>query len=110
MEDILNIPFEISEIPEELFVSAKEAYNSLYCLKVKKAPGPDGISNMIVKLFAFEFAPVIAVFIMHPYSTVIYHLSLKVKLLLHFPSKAGPHQAHIIGLAGGKCDGRFYFN
>jgi hypothetical protein len=37
-----------------------EAYNYLRSLKVRKAPGPDGIPNIVLKQFAFELAPVIA--------------------------------------------------
>ena len=40
--------------------STGEVYKSLCSLKTGKAPGPDGIPNVILKTFAFELAPVIA--------------------------------------------------
>lgn len=58
MENIASIAVE--NIPDELFVTTGEAYNSLRSLKVKKSPGPDGIPNIVLKRFAFEFAPIIA--------------------------------------------------
>ena len=57
-EDVSNIT--VQNIPDELFVTNWEAYNSLRGLKIKKAPGPDGIPNVALKQFAFELAPVIA--------------------------------------------------
>ena len=59
-QNILDIPVERSEIPEELFVSTVEAYKALRRVKVGKAPGPDGIPNIVLKTFAFQLAPVIA--------------------------------------------------
>ena len=38
----------------------REAYIALRQTKVKKAPGPDGIPNIVLKEFAFELAPLIA--------------------------------------------------
>ena len=45
---------------DDLLVSTGEAYESLRSLNTRKAPGPDGIPNQILKEFAFELAPVIA--------------------------------------------------
>ena len=50
----------IEAIPPDLFVTVREAYIALRQTKVKKAPGPDGIHNIVLKQFAFEFAPLIA--------------------------------------------------
>ena len=47
-------------IPQELFVTNWEAYRALRDIKTKKADGPDGIRSVILKLFAFELAPVVA--------------------------------------------------
>ena len=44
----------------DLFVTMREAYIALRQTKVKKAPGPDGIPNIVLKEFAFELAPLIA--------------------------------------------------
>lgn len=51
----------------------------MHCLKVNKAPRPDVIPNIIVKLFAFEFAHVIA---------DIYNVSLCNDYLPHFLKSA----------------------
>ena len=55
-----DIHVGIEAIPPDLFVTMREAYIALRQTKVKKAPGPDGIHNIILKEFAFEFAPLIA--------------------------------------------------
>ena len=47
-------------IPQELFVTNWEAYKALRDIKTKKAAGPDGIPSVVLKLFAFELAPVVA--------------------------------------------------
>jgi hypothetical protein len=57
VEDISNIPVENAEIPEESFVTTMETYNSLRSLKVRKAPGPDEIPNIVLKQFAFDPIP-----------------------------------------------------
>ena len=46
--------------PPDLFVTVREAYIALRQTKVKKAPGPDGIHNIVLKEFAFELAQLIA--------------------------------------------------
>ena len=43
-----------------LFVTNWEAYKALRDIKTKKAAGPDGIPSVVLKLFAFELAPVVA--------------------------------------------------
>ena len=71
-EDVSSIA--VQNIPNELFVTNWEAYNSLHSLKIRKAPGPDGIPNVALKQFAFELAPVIA---------DIYNASLREGYLPH---------------------------
>ena len=44
---------------QELFVTNWEAYKALRDIKTKKAAGPDGIPSVVLKLFAFELAPVV---------------------------------------------------
>ena len=46
-EDVSNIT--VQNIPDELFVTNWEAYNSLRGLKIKKAPGPDGIPTVLLR-------------------------------------------------------------
>ena len=46
--------------PPDLFVTVREAYITLRQTKVKKAPEPDGIPNIVLKELAFELAPLIA--------------------------------------------------
>ena len=48
-----------SRLPRDLFVTVREAYIALRQIKVKKASGPDGIPNIVLKGFAFELAPLI---------------------------------------------------
>ena len=45
---------------QELFVTNWEAYKALRDIKTKKAAGTDGIPSVVLKLFAFELAPVVA--------------------------------------------------
>ena len=59
-DDVLGIPVDVSEIPADLFVTAREADIALRSIKLRKAGGPDGIPNIILKTFSFELAPVIA--------------------------------------------------
>ena len=56
--DVNSIP--VHEIPNCVLVTPREAYMALRAIKIKKAPGPDVIPNIILKLFAFELAPVVA--------------------------------------------------
>ena len=65
--DVLNIHVDIEASrprppppPPHLFVTVREAYITLRQTKVKKAPGPDGIHNIVLKELAFELAPLIA--------------------------------------------------
>ena len=48
------------EIPADLYASLPKAYIALRSIKLRKARGPDGIPNIILKTFSFELAPVIA--------------------------------------------------
>ena len=51
---------ELACIPQELFVTNREAHKALRDIKTKKAAGPDGIPSVALKLFGFELAPVVA--------------------------------------------------
>ena len=56
--DISNIV--VQNVPEDLLASSHEAYVALRSVRVRKAAGPDDIPNIVLKVFAFELAPVIA--------------------------------------------------
>ena len=45
---------DVPDIPPESLVSSYEAYRALGASKCNKGCGPDGISNRILKTFAFE--------------------------------------------------------
>ena len=47
------------DVPQNLLVSKYEAYKALLAVKTNKSPGPDGIPSKILKIFAFELAPVL---------------------------------------------------
>ena len=47
------------EVPNHLQVNIGQVYSELRRLKTTMSPGPDRIPNKILKIFAFEFAPVI---------------------------------------------------
>ena len=79
MEDISNIPLENAEIPEEFFVTTMEAYNSLRSLKVRKAPGPDEIPNIVLKQFAFVPIPR-PIHIQKPYPWRVFRLLVLVEM------------------------------
>ena len=59
-DDVSNYSAGHSGIADDLLASTGEVYKSLCSLKTGKAPGPDGIPNVILKTFSFELAPVIA--------------------------------------------------
>ena len=46
-------------VPDELLISAYEAYKSLSSLHTSKAVGPDNIPNRILKDFVLELAPLV---------------------------------------------------
>ena len=56
-EDVTGITAD--EVPAELLAATYEVQRALTLLKVKKASGPDGIPNLLLKTFAFELAPVV---------------------------------------------------
>ena len=90
-DDVDSFAVNTSEIPDELFVSPREANIALRSIKLKKAPGPDGIPNIILKQFAFELAPVIAdIYITHLYVKVISHPCSRARLCVHSLSKNRP--------------------
>lgn len=57
-DDLSDI--EVQEIPWGFPVSSYEAFITLKSIKVKKAPGHDGIHNTVLKEFPFDLASVIA--------------------------------------------------
>ena len=46
-------------VPNEYLVDANQVYNELRKIRINKSPGPDMIPNKILKVFAYELAPVI---------------------------------------------------
>ena len=50
----------VPDAPESLLVSPPEAFKAPRGLKTNKAPGPDHIPSLILKMFAFELSPVLA--------------------------------------------------
>ena len=57
-DDVAGIAVE--SIPPELLTTPWEAEKALHGIKIKKAPGPDGLPNVVLKEFARELAPVIS--------------------------------------------------
>ena len=49
-----------SDVPPSFLVDTGQVYQALRKIKINKSPGPDLIPNKILKMFAFELAPVIA--------------------------------------------------
>ena len=54
--DIPHLPDRVGDTLESVYVSELEVYKILKCLKVKKASGPDSISNRILKECALSLA------------------------------------------------------
>jgi hypothetical protein len=46
-------------VPGEYLIGANKVYNELRKTRTNKSPGPDMIPNKILKVFAYELAPVI---------------------------------------------------
>ena len=57
-DDVASIAVE--SVPSELLTTPWEAEKALRGIKIKKAPGPDGLSNVGLKEFAYELGPVIS--------------------------------------------------
>ena len=47
------------EVPDDFLVDDQQIYNKLCDIKTTKSPGPDLFPNKILKIFAFELAPII---------------------------------------------------
>ena len=47
-------------VPAHLYVSERTVYKSLRAMNVKNSPGPELVSNIVWKEFAFELSPVLA--------------------------------------------------
>ena len=52
-------PLDVCDVPLELLATPYETEKALCTIKVKKAPSPDKIPNIILKSFAQELAPVL---------------------------------------------------
>lgn len=57
-DDVAGIAVE--SVPTELLTTPWEAEKALRGIKIKKAPGPDGLPNVVLKEFAYELGPVIS--------------------------------------------------
>ena len=68
----------------------REAYIALRQTKVKKAPGPDGIPNIVLKEFAFELAPLIADMYNTPLCEGVVPPSLKHAIVSPLPKQMPP--------------------
>ena len=55
----IRSPFPPAQVADELLVTEREVYSSLYSIKTTKAVGPDNIPNKLLKDFANELAPLI---------------------------------------------------
>ena len=76
--------------PPDLFVTVREAYIALRQTKVKKAPGPDGIHNIVLKEFAFELAQLIADICIIPLCEGVVQPSLKHAIVSPLPKQMPP--------------------
>ena len=56
-DDVAGIAVE--SVPTELLTTPWEAEKALRGIKIKKAPGTDGLPNVVLKEFAYEPGPVI---------------------------------------------------
>ena len=50
----------VESIPPELLTTPWEAEKALRGIKIKKAPGPDRLPNVVLKEFAYDLGPVIS--------------------------------------------------
>ena len=57
-DDVADIAVE--SVPTELLTTPWDAEKALRGVKIKKAPGPDGLPNVVLKEFAYELGPVIS--------------------------------------------------
>lgn len=76
--------------PDHLLIGEREVYSALRRIKTTKSPGPDGIPNKLLKIFALELAPVIC----HIYNSSLqqgtFPQNLKRSLVVPIPKTSHP--------------------
>ncbi|CAB3998507.1 Hypothetical predicted protein [Paramuricea clavata] len=79
-------------VPDELLVSSNEVFCDLSHIKSRSAIGPDGIPNRVLKDFAFELAPVLAVIYNSSMKQGIFPEQLKASIAIPLPKCHPPKE------------------
>lgn len=77
-------------VPPSFLVEPGRVYRALRQINTNKSPGPDLIPNQILKMFAFEFAPVIADVYNASLSQGVYPHQLKLSIVRPIPKELPP--------------------
>ena len=79
------------DVPASFLVDTGQVYQALRKIKTNKSPGPDLIPNKILKMFAFELAPVIADVYNSSLSQGVVPYQLKLSIVRPIPKVLPPH-------------------
>ena len=77
-------------VPPSFFVNIGQVYHALRKTRTNKSPGPDSIPNIILKMLAFELAPVIAYVYNSSLLQGVYPQHLKFYIVRPIPKELPP--------------------
>ena len=72
-------------VPNEYLIDANQVYNELRKIRINKSPGPDMIPNKILKVFAYELAPVITDIYNSTIVQGVFPMNLKRSIVVPIP-------------------------
>jgi hypothetical protein len=77
-------------LPGEYLIDANKVYNELRKIRTNKSPGLDMISNKILKVFAYELAPVITDIYNSSIIQGVFPMNLKRSIVVPIPKVSLP--------------------
>ena len=79
-------------VPNEYLIDANQVYNELRKIRINKSPGPDKIPNKILKVFAYELAPVITDIYNSSIIQGVFPMNLKRSIVVPIPKVPLPQR------------------
>ena len=78
------------EVSDDFLVDDQQIYNKLCDIKTTKSPGSDLFPNQILKIFAFELAPIITDIYNSSMKQGVFPMALKRSILVPVPKVSAP--------------------